>query len=85
VLAALMVEPLSAAAAGALVGALGGAAIVALLVHGGSLHAHVAGSTVVRSAIVAIVLAIAASVVASVVPVVRAVRRPPLVSLRRAA
>jgi ABC-type lipoprotein release transport system permease subunit len=80
VLVALAVEPgAGALIGGAIGGCLGSVVVVALRAAGKVSSAP--PQTVVRSAVIALALCAASSLMASILPLLRAVRKPPLVSL----
>ena len=80
VLISLAIEPSASAIVGGALGALTGGIVVAILRAGGSL-ASAPPWVVVRSGLIALALCTVASTLASVFPILRAVRKPPLVSL----
>jgi hypothetical protein len=80
-LSALMVEPVATATVGGVAGALVGAGAGLLAPSLGLVEDSVALTDVVKGMALAIAVSVVASVLASAVPTVRAVRRPPLVSL----
>ena len=80
VLISLAIEPSVSAIVGGALGAVIGGIVVAALRAGGSLTSA-APWLVVRSGLIALLLCTVASALASVLPILRAARKPPLVSL----
>jgi len=81
VLVALMVEPVATATAGALVGSVVGVVVAAAGSAAGLVDGDPAPLAMAGAAALAVAVSALAATVASAAPCVRAVRRPPLVSL----